>query len=182
LSANQTKRARQKARPGRGLYGYLVAATVAAAAEAATAISAEATTTAAATTAAAEAATTTAAAAEAATAFAAEATTTAAAAEATTITPAEAGALFARTSDIDLQGASHEVDAFGLRDGGLGMLVRRHRYEGEAASTAGELIAHNFHASYLAKLGEVCADVILSGCPREVADKQFIFHVFFFRY
>jgi nucleoid-associated protein YgaU len=153
------------------------------AAEAATAFSAEATTTATAA-AAAEAATTAAAAAEAATvaAAAAEAAATlaAAAAEAAAITTPEGGTILARTGNIDLQGTTHEVSVFSLSDSSLGCLVGRHRDEGEAACAASEFVAHDFHRGHFAILSEVVADVVFRGCPRKVADEQFVFHVFSF--
>jgi nucleoid-associated protein YgaU len=150
--------------------------------------------------AAAEAAGATFAAAEAATrAAAAEAAARAAAAEAAAISTAEAAGagtvateaagagtvttegrtFFARASDIDLQGATHEVDVLGLSDRILSGLSIGHGHEGEATRTTRELVHHDFHGDHFAALGEVSADVGFGCGPGQVAHEQFVFHIIF---
>ena len=93
---------------------------------------------------------------------------------------AEGRALFARTSDVDLQGATHEVDVFGLSDRILGSLSGCHGHEGEATRTTRELVHHDFHGDHFASLGEVSADVGFGCGPGQIAHEQFVFHIFCF--
>jgi hypothetical protein len=104
-----------------------------------------------ATTAAATAATTTAAAATAAAAAAATRTTTAATTAAATTLRALFGLVNAKRTSVD----HLAVDAF---DGALGLLVRTHGDECEAAGLPSGAISHDVDISHFAVLREGCAD------------------------
>ena len=141
-----------------------ITAAIATATTATTAATAAATTAAAAATTAATAAATTTTAAAAATAAAtattAAATTAAAATRATAATTAAAAAtaLGALFSFVHAQRATVDhlaVDAF---DGALGLLVRAHRYEREAAGLPSGAISHDVHIRHFAVLSECSAD------------------------
>jgi hypothetical protein len=117
--------------------GRLFAAVAATATAFATAVAVTATTAAAITPVAAATATATpAAAATTATATVAAATTTTTTAKAATTRRA----LFARTRDIDCQGAALDLVAVELLHALLGFVTARHRHEGESTGTTGEFV------------------------------------------
>lgn len=97
---------------------------------------------------------------------------------ATTAAEAAGGALFTGTGDVDLEGATHEVDVLGLSDRILSLLGVAHGHEGEAAGTTRELVHHDFHGDHFASLGEVSADVGFGSGPGQIAHEQFVFHIF----
>jgi len=87
-----------------------------------------------------------------------------------------AGTIFTRTRFIDRQGATAHVTAVEFRDRLVGIFLRRHLDEAEAARTAAEPVHDNLAAHDLAGLLEQLKQLVFGRVEREVPDEQFCRH------
>lgn len=92
-------------------------------------------------------------------------------------TAAATRAVFARTGDIDGEGAAADVLAVQGINGLLRLLGRAHGHEAKAAGAAGHAVHHQVGLDHRAVRRKGVLEVIFGGVEREVSDKQFIFHL-----